>query len=366
MSVLDAIEPCFAASYAEARDRFRAACKARGVAPRTYDNPNLGPRGEPLATDVAWVGTASASRVMVLVSGTHGAEGFCGSGCQLDWLRERHALPDDVAVLLVHAINPHGFAWIRRVTEEGCDLNRNFVDFDAPLPENPGHDALVDCFVPASLDDETIRATEARIAAYRAEHGETAFQSARKAGQYRHAHSVFFGGFAPTWARRTLEAIIADHDLPTRRWVSVVDYHTGLGPFGYGEPICDHPLESEAMRRVLAMYGDSVGVPELGTSSSIPLHGTARELWSRMLGEHYTYVALEYGTYATDNGRIAMRADHWLHAQGAFDWDAPHAREIKSALRRQFYPDTPDWKEMVLWRSRQVQRQTLAGLAAPG
>jgi hypothetical protein len=34
-------------------------------------------------------------------------------------------------------------------------------------------------------------------------------------------------------------------------------------------------------------------------------------------------------------------------------------------LRRVFYPDTDDWKEMVLDRSRQVIRQTLGGLAAP-
>jgi hypothetical protein len=265
-------------------------------------------------------------------------------------------------VLLVHAINPHGFAWLRRVTEEGCDLNRNYVDFDAPLPANPGHDQLVHCFVPDSLDDETLVRTEREIQAFRAQHGEEAFQIARKAGQYRHAHSVFFGGFAPTWARRTLEHIIAEHRLAQRRLTSLVDYHTGLGPFGYGEPICGHRPGSAGMQRVMEFYGQSVGVPELGTSSSIPLHGTSREMLDRVLGDGYTYVALEYGTYSPNDGLRAMRADHWLHRQGELDWEAESTRRIKAAIRRQFYPDTPDWKEMVLARSRQVQRQSIEGL----
>jgi hypothetical protein len=113
---------------------------------------------------------------------------------------------------------------------------------------------------------------------------------------------------------------------------------------------------------VIDMYGDFVGVPELGTSSSIPLSGTSREMWNRKLGDNYAYVALEYGTYAPDNGLRTMRADHWLHAQGAVDWQAPATQAIKAALKKHFYPATRDWQEMVLWRSRQVQRQSLAGL----
>jgi len=30
------------------------------------------------------------------------------------------------------AVNPHGFAWLRRVNEDNVDLNRNFIDFPQP------------------------------------------------------------------------------------------------------------------------------------------------------------------------------------------------------------------------------------------
>jgi hypothetical protein len=364
MNVLSSVATSFADSYAEARTRFLDALTPTAVAPRVYRNPNTGPSGEELACEAAWIGPEDAARVLVLISATHGVEGYCGSGLQVDWLDDGGPgrLPAGTAALLVHALNCHGFAWDRRVTEEGCDLNRNFIDFSQPLPENPGHDALVDAFVPAALDADSLAESERRIAAYREAHGERAFQTARKAGQYRHAHSVFFGGFAETWARRTLARIVDDFRLADREIVSVLDFHTGLGPFGYGEPICGHRRGSLGLERVLSMYGHSTGLPAEGVSFSIPLTGSQRAFWEPRLGDRYTYVAMEFGTFDTDRGRRALRADHWLHNQGPVDWDAPLTREIKAELRTQYYPATDDWKEMVLWRGRQVIRQTLDGL----
>jgi hypothetical protein len=364
MKVLDSVSSSFSQSYEEARLKFLAACEPYGVTVRAYSNPNAGPHGETLAADVAWFGPEDAPAVFMMLSATHGVEGFCGSACQVDWLNNGgpDQLPADTAVMLVHAINPHGFAWQRRVTEEGCDLNRNYVDFGAPLPENPGHDELLHCFVPETLDPQVLARTEGDIQAYRMQHGEEMFQTARKAGQYKHAHSVFFGGFAPTWSRLTLEQMAVDYRLAERSLTSIVDYHTGLGPFGYGEPICGHKPGSVGVGRVHSMYGESVGVPEMGTSSSIPLHGTSREMWDRLLGDAYTYVALEYGTFSPNNGLRALRADHWLHWKGEVDWDSEQTKKIKAQIRHQFYPQFDDWKEMVIWRSRQVQRQTFAGL----
>lgn len=365
MDILASIRSSFADEYGDARRLFLDAATAAGASLTAWENPNRGPHGEPLTTDVAWIGPEDAGRVLVLISATHGVEGFCGSGVQVDWLTESggaRRLPSDTAVLLVHALNCHGFAWWRRVTEEGCDLNRNFVDFDQPLPENPGHDELADAFVPAALDDGTLRVAEARIAAYRAAHGEAAFQHARKAGQYRHPHSMFFGGTAPTRARQTLAAIFDAFRLGERRMVSVVDVHTGLGPHGYGEPICGHRRGSVALERVLAMYGDSTGLPAEGASFSIPLNGTQGRFWGPRLGDRYTYVALEYGTYDQERSRKALRADHWLHAHRVFDWHDAEAQAIKQAIKWHYYPATDAWKEMVLWRSRQILRQTLEGL----
>lgn len=359
------VTACFSEDYSQARWRFLSACKMAGANVRAYANSGRGPLAEELATDVAWVGPNNARFVLVSISATHGVEGFCGSAAQTDWLTHGGAdrLPDGTAALFIHAINPYGFAWVRRVNEDGVDLNRNHIDFSRPLPTNPGYDELADALVPREIAGPVLEAAEARLAAWRAKHGEQAYRLARSGGQYTHPGGHCYGGTKPTWSRLTTEAIIADYALAGRDTVAVVDFHSGLGPFGYGEPICGHAPDTLASRRARAWYGDSITSPTLGTSSSVPLTGHSQETWVRVLGERVIFIVLEFGTYSLDQGLIAMRADYWLHGRGAVDWNAAETRRIKAGIRKHFFPDTEDWKEMVLFRSRQILRQAQAGLA---
>ena len=184
-------------------------------------------------------------------------------------------------------------AWLRRVTEENVDLNRNFIDFAAELPANPGHDELADAFVPRQLSGPGFEAAEAKIAAYRKKHGESAFQ------------------------------------------VAIIDYHTGLGPFGYGEPICSHDARTAALERAKRWYGDSLTEPATGTSSSVLKSGLNEFGWMAKLGDKATFVALEYGTYTQESGRRALREDHWLHAYGKVDWPSPETQRIKRQVIHQ-------------------------------
>ena len=356
----------FSQSYAEARDRFLGACAAAGVAATRYENPHAGPEGEALALDAAWFGPEEASRVLVTISATHGAEGFCGSAIQLDWIARngRSAAGPDLAVLHLHALNPHGFAWLRRVNEDGVDLNRNFVDFDQPLPQNPGYDALHAALLPASTEPEALAEADAVIEAYRARHGQRALEMAVSSGQYTQPSGLFYGGAQPTWSRRSIEAVIADFALARRRLVAVVDIHTGLGPFGYGEIICDHPPGSAETMRGRRWYGDSMTEPALGTSTSVAKHGLLDYGWQRALGPAVTFVTLEFGTYPIEDMVRQLRLDHILHRDGAPDWRSPATRAAKATLKRHFFPDTPEWRSMVLARGREVLGQAEEGLRA--
>lgn len=355
----------FPSDFANGRRRMLAAAAALGAKVRSYPELLFGPNGENLATDTTWIGPEDARRVLVLLSATHGVEGFCGSACQTDFLRHGLAsgLPPEVAVLVVHALDPHGFAWLRRVTPEGVDLNRNFVDFSQPLPVNPGYEALAPALVLDSLGPDRVAASDACLADYAAQHGREAFEIAVSGGQFLHASGLFYGGAAPTRARLRVESLIRDHDLTSRRVVGVIDFHTGLGPFGYGEPICDHAPGSRGVDLCRDWYGWSVTEPALATSSSVAKVGLSDHGWQAMLGDRVAFIALEFGTFDTDAMFRVLRADHTLHARGAVDWTAPETRRVKEAIRRHFFPDTQDWREMVLFRGRQVIGQALRGLA---
>ena len=145
--------PHFSASYAEARRKFVAATRARGLAVETHLLPErVGADGEPLATDVAVLGPQEAQGILIVTSATHGVEGYCGSAIQTGLLSlglpERIRADAGVAVMHVHAANPYGFSHSRRVTQENVDLNRNFVDFSAPLPVNTDYADVHDLLLP--------------------------------------------------------------------------------------------------------------------------------------------------------------------------------------------------------------------------
>ncbi len=354
----------FSADYAEARAKFREAAAAAGGTLERLANPNLGPDGGDLSTDVAWFGPRDAERVLVMVSGTHGVEGFCGSGAQVDWLRrgEAQSLPKGMAALLIHAINPYGFAWLRRVTEENVDLNRNWVDFAAPLPDNPGYDELAAAAVPEEWTPETQSESAKTLAAYGAKHGLMALQQALSGGQYRHPKGVFFGGAGQTWARRTQEAIYSGY-LGQAGQVAIIDYHTGLGPWGYAEPIMTDAPGSPAYVRAKAWYGATITCPDDGSSTSAVVAGDNLGAAPKLMPHaEVTGMALEYGALSLASVFLALRADAWLHAHG--DPTSPEARPIKAHVRAAFYGDADDWKGMVAGQSLTAARQAVAGLSA--
>ena len=70
------------ASYREARAAFLAAATAAGARVTTTVHPLLGVEGEELAVDIAELGPADAEHVVIVVSGTHGVEGYAGSALQ--------------------------------------------------------------------------------------------------------------------------------------------------------------------------------------------------------------------------------------------------------------------------------------------
>ena len=152
----------------------------QGGAIETMSHPERGPVGGELATDIAWLREKDAPAVLVLISGTHGVKGFCGSGAQVDWLRRGGpaSTPKGVAVMLVHAVNPYGFAWLRRVTHENVDLNRNWIDFTGPAPPNPGYAELADAICPHEWNDAARAMGVQALGGYVAAHGAMAMQQA--------------------------------------------------------------------------------------------------------------------------------------------------------------------------------------------
>jgi len=229
----------FSGTYVEARAKFLENAARSGATVESFVHPqHRGALGEEIACDVALIGASDAKKILLVTSGTHGPEGFCGSAAQIATLNDADLLgrlaQAGVALLLVHAVNPHGFSHLHRTNEDNIDLNRNHVDFNAPLPVNAAYTELEPLVLPATWPPTA--ADEAALAAYIGLHGMPAFRAAVTKGQYTSPGGLFFGGAAPSWSNRTIRAILRKYAASATH-LGWIDVHTGLGSYGHGEKI---------------------------------------------------------------------------------------------------------------------------------
>lgn len=354
----------FSQTYAEAREKFLAAARNAGLAIQSYDHPLRGRDGEALALDVVRDGPADAAGMLVISSACHGVEGFCGSGVQVALLRDevfrREARERGVAVLYLHGLNPYGFSWWRRVTQENVDLNRNFHDFNGPLPANPAYDELAHLLVPA--DWPPTPDVQQAIAGWIARNGQPAFQAAVSGGQYTHPDGLFYGGDRPTWSNDAIRRALREYGRQCRR-LGWIDLHTGLGPSGHGERIFAARDDRATLARTRAWWGDQVTSMYDGSSTSALLTGLMfNAAYEECPQAEYTGIALEYGTLPVLEVLDALRADQWLHNNDARATDEQRAA-IKGQIRDAFYTDTDAWKRRILEQGRDAAVQGVTGLA---
>jgi hypothetical protein len=348
----------FPADYNHARDELRRlaqrSSRLRDVLALPVDGAT-GADGEALTTEILWLGPRPAQNVVVLISATHGVEGFVGAAVQNDLLlrlEQGYRLPENTAVLIIFALNPYGFSRCRRCDESGIDLNRNFVDFNRPLPANDGYEHLKEAIY---CEDDARR--HVLFEAFRQQRGQTAYEIAISGGQYTDPHGPFFGGRGPAHGNKVIERIIEQYQLVRNR-LAVVDIHSGLGPYAHGEIINDHPLGSNGFRVANRWYGASAASPAAGDSSSVSKLGLLDYRWHALMAQHGCYVTLEFGSYRTQDLFDVVLRDHRVWKAG----DPAAISSSAAAMKAHFCPDDVYWRELVLIKSRQVIQQALEGL----
>ncbi|WP_237718228.1 M14 family metallopeptidase [Cupriavidus sp. BIS7] len=347
----------FSRTYAEARQKFLQAAASRGLSVDSHELPLAGADGELLATDVVLDGPADASKLVIVISGVHGVEGYCGSAVQTGLLGLGPVTEPDTAVLYVHAVNPHGFSHSRRETQENVDLNRNFIDFSAAMPVNGPYAAIHELLLPRQwppTDDNELALFEVRR-----EWGPKGFQRAVALGQYEFDDGMHFGGRGPTWSNATFHKILQRYGRHCQHLGSI-DIHTGLGPYSVGERIFACLDEGVSLERARRWWGDVTSV-HAGTSNSIPMTGPIQfALFDECSQAVQTNLCLEFGTYPTSQVIGASRAEHWLHRHGSSD--PLQAAAIRQSLKDAFYPQADDWQQAIWQQGREVFQQTVSGL----
>lgn len=360
-------EDYFSKDYFAARDLFLARAASAGARVTSVVHPSAkGPGGRDIYMDCAQLGAPDAPCALVVISGTHGPEGYCGSGVQTGLLASGQAVEwaKSIRVILIHAHNAYGFAWDSRFNEDNIDLNRNYIEnFDAPLPANLDYNALAQWAAPERHDAQTLQDARVGLMGFASERGFPALQAALTGGQYEHPKGVYYGGIAPSWSNITLQAILKQTCAGATKIVSI-DMHTGLGPFGHGEILTEAAPGSEHYERQASIWGDEICSTKDGSSVSADLYGTMDSALLRTFSPTWSAsIAIEFGTIDTMSVFLATQASSWLHCYG--DPEGPDAAAIMSNSRAAFYPETDDWKRMVWARSLVVIGKASAALGTP-
>jgi len=214
--------------------------------------------------------------------------------------------------------------------------------------------------VPEEWNDEHRQKADGNLRKYIAAHGMRAFQAAVSSGQYTRPTGLFYGGKTEGWSNRTLRQILREHVPAGVKMLAVLDFHTGLGPIAYGEPI--FVGSDTEFERAKKWYGPEVKKLDQGDAVSAIVTGDVSNAFRHSTHERETvYLALEYGTKSPWDVLTALRADHWLHS-------GPNRQtelrgKIKRNLRDALYVDRSDWKAAVYGRAADFAYRAARGFA---
>jgi hypothetical protein len=350
----------FSRDYFTARERFRKAAQDSGFTVAAYPIAAPGPEGQQLYLDVARKGAPNPRQVVVVSSGTHGIEGFFGSAVQLCALQRRLSelnLPEHMAVVLIHAVNPYGFAWQRRVNEDNIDLNRNFLltgrDF-AGAPE--GYRALDPLLNPKS-PPSLLEPFWAKAGVEIARHGFSSLKNAIAQGQYEFPGGLFYGGHGPSQSQEIMRAHLRDW-LGSPERVLHVDLHTGLGPWGSYKLGVDMSSSDPRVKQLAGEFGEKrvTGYDPSGILYEIQ-GGLGPWLEERMAGTQYDCLLAEFGTYPSPMVLGALRTENRSHHYARED--AITLKRAKKQLHEVFCPSSRVWRRVVALRGLRVVNRAL-------
>ena len=358
------IAPPFSSDYLASRVRFRAAAEAAGFALQAHPIGQVGPRGEELTLDVAVRGAEQPERVVVVSSGTHGIEGFYGAAVQTAVLEDELAggwePPAGTRVVFIHAVNPYGFAYIRRVNEDNIDLNRNFVKSSRSYAGAPEDYARLNDLLNPESAPTRVDPFLAKAGVQLAKHGFNALKNAIAQGQYEFPRGLFFGGKGPSKSLQLLAELLPPLVGSAKRVVHL-DLHTGMGKWGSYVLAVDFPNDSPRVQRLRLEFGQAAvqGLEPSGVLYEIngSLGGWLQDQFP---GVEYDCMLAEYGTHNVIEVLSAMREENRAHHHCAPGSDT-HLR-AKRRFKEAFAPESRDWQRSAVQDSRLIVRQALATL----
>ena len=356
-------------TYQQARRAFLAAAAKQQGRLTSYTLPgHLGYEGEELAVDVAAYGPRKGHVLFLVSSGVHGAEAFANSAAQTQAIKFNlmAGLPRDCGLLMVHGLNPHGFSHMRRVNEEGVDLNRNFIDWasDKRLPPMPAVSRrLWNKILKHNGRDADSWQVDNQLVAQMGRMGITEFTNALYTDQHDMPQAVCFAGQAPVWSNQVWHDVLGKQARGFDRIVHL-DMHSGAGPDGGVVLLPSVWHAPDTYVRMRRWWGDQLSLPgQTQDTDLFSMSGSIDYSLPRALpGRELMHITSEIGTGLSSLTLLWNYIDdHRLHAHGGNS--LPHAQEVRRNMRNCFAPRDTLWETRAVTSAVGVIRSTIGNIA---
>lgn len=310
-----------------------------------------------LSVTAAVLHARSPQRLLVLVTGIHGVEGYAGAAVVRLLLSELLAGtdPESTGLFVVHALNPYGFAHKLRVNRNNVDLNRNCAALDADLMcnDDSAYAALSDVLAPkrpARVGRAAQLQFALRMLGTRSRVGDKAVRQATLGGQYSDALGVFWGGDRVQPELRFFQGMF-ERLAAQYPELLLIDLHTGYGDRGQAYALFAHAdtpsIAACTQLGVQSAQGRELTYEVFGDLVQY-CHGAAKRLQPAGV---FDGLALEIGTHALTT--LAQLQDLYtvvLENQSRHHGliDAKHEPAVQRAFRELFYPSDPSWRAQIL------------------
>lgn len=328
-----------------------------------------------LQVDYAFLPAANEKpkNLFIIVSGVHGIESYTGSAIQSMYINELLPTLDrnQTSLLLVHALNPYGFKYHRRCTENLVNLNRNCSSTEKLYQlKNKISLDLATMFIPKEPLSSLQAPLFSKMKKKPSQKGDMIFFDETPLdefikgvgpGQYESPQALEFGGFKREPQIENCLQLLKSI-MPKHKDIFLFDIHTGLGDRGRLHLLTGDPLlciNKELFNEILDPKSDE-SIYDF-TSNEVEgfyeTFGATNDMVAELTQSHQRVCALtlEFGTLGLSFENQIDSLNRWLleHQASIYGCKDPNLeKEIEKLNLDKFFPQETDWQNQILETSR--------------
>ena len=334
-------------SYSEARNLFREYCL------KTYNDYDkksgifLIDRDEKTTIDYLLLQHPKSTKLHILISGTHGVEGYAGSAIQFKTLENilnklKCSSDTPISYLMIHALNPYGYRNNRRCTKNNIDLNRNYLESNNFYERDYPYQIfkLVSTYL---YSFSFIYLFFSILFKY----GYTKAREYVVKGQYRYKEGLFYGGNKKEKNITILENLLSTIDYTPYKDIFIFDIHTGLGNYGNLSVMVFQEetvkiLKNLPYNKHTKLINMNINNMYKESKGSI-VDGIYNYLSKKEKSHNINPIILEYGTYSNLWIFTGLLLENYNYYNRLIKW-----KDTTKKLKSLFYINNKDWQELVI------------------